>query len=70
MSLFLVNVCKGKIGCSSVLDIVSLRIPTRSVRDYSTPTAHRKFKVTPSTRCVSAAIEVCRSIDIFKRYFY
>jgi hypothetical protein len=65
LSLF--NVFKGKISCSSVFDTVSLRIPTRSVRDYSTFTVHCNFKVSPSVRCVSAANAVCRSIDIFNR---
>jgi hypothetical protein len=31
--LFLINVFKGKISCSSVFDTVSLGIPTRSIRD-------------------------------------
>jgi hypothetical protein len=47
--------------------IVSLRIPTRSVRDYTTFTVHRNFKVSPSARCVSAANAVCRCIDIFNK---
>jgi hypothetical protein len=65
MLFFLINVFKGKISCSSVFDTVSLRIPTRSVRDFSTFIVHRNFKVSPSTRCVSADNAVCRSIDIF-----
>jgi hypothetical protein len=44
-----------------------LPIPTRSVRDYSTFTVHRNFKVSPSARYVSAANAVCRSIDIFNK---
>jgi hypothetical protein len=66
-ALFLINVFKGKISCSSVFDTVSLRIPTRSVRDCSTFTVHRNFKVGPSAKCVSAANAVCRSIDIFNK---
>jgi hypothetical protein len=66
-ALFLINVFKGKISCSSVSDTVSLRIPTRSIRDYTTFTMHRNFKVSPSARCVSAANAVCRSIDIFNK---
>jgi hypothetical protein len=31
-ALFLINVFKGKISCSSVFDTVSQRIPTRSVK--------------------------------------
>jgi hypothetical protein len=49
------------------LDSVSLRIPSRSIRDYSTLTVHRNFKVSPCARCVSAASAVCRSIDIFNK---
>jgi hypothetical protein len=32
-----------------------LCIPSRSVRDFSTLSIHRNFKVSPSARCVSAA---------------
>jgi hypothetical protein len=58
---------KGKISCSSIFDTVSLRIPTRSIRNYSTFTVNRDFKVSPSARCVSAANEVCSSTDIFNK---
>jgi hypothetical protein len=67
MPFFLINVFKGKISCSSVFDTVSLHIPTRSIRDYTTFTVHRNFKVSPSARCVSAANAVCRCIDIFNK---
>jgi hypothetical protein len=60
--LFLINVFEGKISCSPVFDTVSLRIPTRSIRDYTTFTVHRNFKVSPSARCVSAANAVCRAL--------
>jgi hypothetical protein len=64
---FFSYVFKGKISWSSVFDTVSLRIPTRSIRDYTTFTVHRNFKVSPSDRCVSAVNAVCRSIDIFNK---
>jgi hypothetical protein len=60
---FFFYVFKGKISCSSVFDAVSLCIPTRSVRENSTFTILRNFKVSPSARYVSAANAVCRSID-------
>jgi hypothetical protein len=66
-ALFLINVFKGKISCSSIFDTVSLRIPTRSIRGYITFTVHRNFKVSPSARCVSDANPVCRCIDIFNK---
>jgi hypothetical protein len=34
-ALFLINIFKGKICCSSILDSVSLRIPSSSIRGYS-----------------------------------
>jgi hypothetical protein len=66
-ALFLINVFRGKICCSTILDSVSLRIPSRSIRDHSTFTVNHNFKVSPSARCVSAANAVCRSIDIFSK---
>jgi hypothetical protein len=63
-ALLLIDVFKGKISCSSVFDAVSLRIPTRSIRDYSTFTVQSNFKVSSSARCISAVNAVCRSIDI------
>jgi hypothetical protein len=46
-ALFLINFFKGKISCSSAFDTVSLRIPTRSVRDYSTFTVYRISRSVP-----------------------
>jgi hypothetical protein len=46
-ALFQINIFKGKISCSAVFDTVGLRIPTRSVRDDSTFTVNRNFKVSP-----------------------
>jgi hypothetical protein len=66
-ALFLINVFIGNICCSSILDSVSLRILSRSIRHYSTFTVNRNFKVSPSARCVSAATAVCRSIDILNK---
>jgi hypothetical protein len=63
MPFFLLMFSKGKTSCLSVFDTVNLRIPNRSVRDYSTFTVHRNFKVSPSARCVSAANTVCKSIE-------
>jgi hypothetical protein len=67
-ALFLINVFKGKIRCSTVFYTVSLRIPTRSIKGYYTFIVHHNFKASPSSaRCVSAANVVCTSIDIFNK---
>jgi hypothetical protein len=60
-------VFKGNIACPSILDSVSLHIPSRSIRDFSTFSVHRNFKASPSARCVSAANTVCWNIDIFNK---
>jgi hypothetical protein len=69
-ALFLINVFKGKISCSSVFDTVSLRITTRSIRDYSTSTLNRTSNVSSSAKSVSAANAVCRSIDIVHKIVF
>jgi hypothetical protein len=61
------NAFKGNITCPSILDSVILRIPSRSIRDSSTFSAHRNFKAGPSARCVSAANTVFWNIDIFNK---
>jgi hypothetical protein len=67
MLFFSLMSLKAKMYCSSILDSVSLRIPSSSIRDYSTFTVNRNFKVSPSSRCVSAANADCRSTDVFNK---
>jgi hypothetical protein len=57
MPFLLLIILKSKISCSSVLDSVSLRMPTRPIRDYYTFTAHRNLRPVPQ-RDVSAASTV------------
>jgi hypothetical protein len=47
---------------SEKLNFVSLRIPSRTIRDISPSSVHRDFKASPSARCVSATTQ---SVDIF-----
>jgi hypothetical protein len=60
-ALFLINVFKNKISCSSIFDTVNLRIglPCRRIRDFSTFVVNHNFKVSPSARCVSTANAIC-----------
>jgi membrane-associated HD superfamily phosphohydrolase len=66
-SLFLINVFINKISCSSIFDTVSLCIPSRTIRDFSTFVVRQNFKVSPSARCVSAANTIYKEIDIFNK---
>jgi hypothetical protein len=47
------------------MNTVSLRIRTRC----SSAIVHHNFRVGPTAICISAAIAVCRDIDIFNKYF-
>jgi hypothetical protein len=62
--VFLINAFKGNIACPSIF---SLRIPSRSIRDFCAFSVYRNFKASPSARCVSAANTVCWNIDIFNK---
>ena len=53
----------GSKFCPSLLDIISLRIPTCSVRNYNQFFATRKN--CPSARCAAAVKLVCCDTDIF-----
>jgi hypothetical protein len=66
-AVFLINAFKCNIDCPSILDSVSLRIPSRSIMDFSIFFVHRNFKASPSARCVSAANTVCWNIDTFTK---
>jgi hypothetical protein len=62
-AVFLINAFKDNIAYPSILDSVSLHIPSMAIRDFSAFSVHRNFKASPSARCVSAA----KTIDIFNK---
>jgi hypothetical protein len=66
-AVFLINAFKGNIAYPSILDSVSLCIPSRSIRDFCAFYVYRNFKASPSARCVSAANTVCWNIDVFNK---
>jgi hypothetical protein len=62
-ALFLIDVFKSKISCSSTPDSFSTWIPTRIIIDYSIFIVNHNFRVSLSARCVSAAIAIFKDID-------
>jgi hypothetical protein len=46
---------------------VSVYLPTRIIRDYSTFMVNHNFEVGPSARCDIAANAICKDIDIFNK---
>jgi hypothetical protein len=66
-ALFLVNVFKNKINCSSIMDTVSLQMLAKQIRDFSSFRVKNVSRLSPSTRCVIAANSICRSLDIFNK---
>jgi hypothetical protein len=65
-ALFLINAFSGTKYCSSVLETVGIRVPTRSIRNFTAFSC--SFSHCPSAKCVSAHNAVCKSIDIFSNY--
>jgi hypothetical protein len=65
--LFLINVFKRKITSSSIFNSVSVRIPTRIIRDDSAFMVNRNFKFIPSPRYISASNAIFKDIDIFNK---
>jgi hypothetical protein len=48
-------------------DIISIWIPIRIIRDYSTFTVNHNFKVSPSSRRVSGAKAICKDTAFLTR---
>jgi hypothetical protein len=63
-ALFLINIFSGTKCCSSVLETVGLRVPTRNMHNFNMftcPSSH-----CPSARCVSTANAVGTFTDVFR----
>jgi hypothetical protein len=56
---------RGLKSCTSLLENVSLRVPTRHVRDFSKFSVCPSNKHCPSARCSYAANVVGKDLDIF-----
>jgi hypothetical protein len=67
-ALFLISVFKNRTECCSIMDTVCLRVPTKQIRDFSTFKVSNVSRLSPSTRCVTAANSICRSLDTFSKH--
>jgi hypothetical protein len=65
MHFFFVQLYRGLKSCASLLENVSLGVPTRHVRDFSTISVYSSNKHCPSARCAYAANVVGKDLDIF-----
>jgi hypothetical protein len=64
-ALFLVNVFNNTIDCQSILDTVSLRIPSNLIRDFSIFSVSKASRSSPSARCLTTANKVYQFMNIF-----
>jgi hypothetical protein len=64
-ALFLTQIFFGYKFCPSVLEIVSLRVPSRYIIEFALIKVCSSWKNCPSARCASAANVVCRDVDVF-----
>jgi hypothetical protein len=65
MHFIFVQAYRGLKSCTSLFGNVSLRVPTRHVRDFSTFSVCPFNKHCPSARCAYAANAVGKDLDIF-----
>jgi hypothetical protein len=62
---FFLQAYRGLKSCTSLLENVSPRVPTRHVRDFSKFSVCPSKKHSPSAECAYAANEVGKDLDIF-----
>jgi hypothetical protein len=56
-------------GCFLLLRCVfRLLVPTKQIRDFSTFNVSNVSRLNPSTRCVTAANNICKSLDVFNKH--
>jgi len=64
-ALFRIDVFNNEISCSSILNTVTLCVPTQTIRNHSVFDAVHCAEASPSARHVMADNAVCRLIDTF-----
>jgi hypothetical protein len=65
--IIIINVLLGSKSCSSTMDIIGLRVPTRNLRDFPLFHVISSYKNCPSGRCATAANLACKQLDVFRR---
>jgi hypothetical protein len=50
------------------MDTVGLRVPTKQIRDFSTCNGSNFLRLSLATRCVTAANNICASLDVFNKH--
>jgi hypothetical protein len=66
---FLVNVLKDKVSCS-VMDTVDFRVPTRQIKDFSNFSVNNVSRLSPSSRCIKAAKNICKFLGFFNKHYF
>jgi hypothetical protein len=66
-ALFLISVFKGKFNCHPIVDTISIHKPTRQIREFSIFSVSSALRHSYSARCIIAANEICRFLDIFAK---
>jgi hypothetical protein len=64
-ALFLINVFNNTIDCQSILDTVSIRLPSKLIGDFFIFNVSKALSSSPSTRCSTLANKVYKFMDIF-----
>jgi hypothetical protein len=67
-ALFLIKVFRNKIDCCSVMESVDLRVSNKQFRDFSTYKVSNVSTLSPSTRCVTAAKNISKYMDVYNKH--
>jgi hypothetical protein len=49
------------------MDTVGIHVPTRQIREFYTFSVNSALRHSPSAKCVIAANDICRYLDVFSR---
>jgi hypothetical protein len=63
----LINVFKAKINGHSIMDNVGIRVSTRQIKEFSTFSVSNELRHSPSVRCVIAANDRWRFLDVLSK---
>jgi hypothetical protein len=67
-AVHLISVFENKTDCCSHMDTAGLGVLTKQIRVFSTLNVSNVSRLSPSTRRVTAANNICRSLNVFNKH--
>jgi hypothetical protein len=64
-ALFLISVFNNTINCQSIMDTISLLVPSKFIRDFSIFSVIKAMRSSPSARCSTVANKMYQFMEVF-----